>query len=294
MQPNQYQQPPQYAPGPPPQYQPAPPVQYQQPTPAGPQGGPGRYAKPEAAAQGDRVTATALHGHLLLVVAVGVHPEFFPARAEVLGPDGKVKEAAKPASDATEVNVVDLDAPGADGQPGKTWIGVMWGGKVLAGGLARQIGVEVLGRMGKGVARGSNAAPFVLDDESDNPQSCGRADEFLNRRPNWQLELGTDSALSAPAAQPAPVQYQQPVYQPAPQYAPAPAQQYQQPAPQYAPAGQPGQYAPQGYQPQQYQQPAPQGAYQPGVSGPGSPEAQQAYANLAQQQAPQQYQLYPQ
>jgi hypothetical protein len=245
------------------------------------------------------VTATSLDNHLLIVVADSLHPSFFAGRPATYDAQGTVKEAEKPPSDAIKVNVVDLDDRDQYGQPGKTYIGVMWGGKVLAKGLARQLGVPVLARMGKGQARGANAAPAVLLDQSGDPSACARADEFVNRRPNWQAEPSTVPA--APVAPPAPlVNPYQP--QPYPQGQPAP---YGQPQPAYAPQGMPPQYGQPAFAPQpvygqqpapQYaQQPAPagyppQGAYQPGTAGPGSPEAVAAYGNVAQQQAPQYYQ----
>lgn len=309
MQPNQYGPPPGYPPpaqnypgGPPPGYPPAPaygqpPQGYPPPAPAAPMPpqGAGRYAAPQTAPQGDRVKAGDLDGHLLLVVPRQMHPAFFPAKAEKKQGD-VVIEAAKPASDAVEVNIVDLDGRGVDGQPGKTYIGVMWGGKVLAGGLATQLGQECLGRMAKGVARGSNAAPYLLNDETANPQSVARADEFYSRRPNWQAEPGTDEAMRGPAPAPGyppqpPAGYPAPAYgQPSPAvtystapgplapggYQPGPPQGYPPPP---APYGQP----PQGYPPQPPAgYPAP--AYAPGVSGPGSAEAAAAYAAMQYQQ----------
>jgi hypothetical protein len=303
--------PPQYQPqggpqyGPPPgQYQPGPPqAGYGQPAPPAPATpaapiAPGGWRAPEQGNDGDRVKATDLDGHLLIVVAESMHEGFFPAKAEkveVRNGQNVVTEAAKPASDAVKVNLVDLDAIGIDGQPGKTYIGVMWGGKVLAKGLAKQLGVPVLARMGKGQARGSNAAPAILLDQSADPSACARADQFVNRRPNWQAEpteLPTGQpANGAPAGQYPPQQYA-PQGQPAPMYSTAPGQpyppqgypaqpgmppQYGQPmpaGPQYPP---PGGYAPQGY------------AAAP-AAGPGSPEAQAAYANMQYQQHPQQYQ----
>jgi hypothetical protein len=289
----QYPQPgpgPQYGP-PPPQYQPGQPApQYAPPQPAqaAPQPGTGRWAAPEAAPDGDRVTATSLDNHLLIVVAVSSHPAFFEGKPAKFDANHNQIEAEKPPSDAIKVNVVDLDDRDPYGAPGKTYIGVMWGGKVLAKGLARQIGVPVLARMGKGQARGANAAPAILVDMSGDPSSCQRADEFVNRRPHWQDEPSTLPAATPP---PAP----QPAYppQPYPQGQPAP---YGQQQPGYPPQGMPPQYGqpafpPQpAYAPQGYGQPAPAG-YAPGMAaGPGSPEAQAAYANMAAQQYPQQYQ----
>jgi hypothetical protein len=294
------QQPAQGYPSQPPQYGP-PPGQY--PPPGPPQGqpapavGPRQFTKPQAAPSGDRVTASALNGHLLIVVPVALHPQFFDGKAEKRDANNVVTEAAKPPADACEVNIVDLDAPGADGQPGRTYLGVMWGGKVLAGGLAQQIGQYVLGRMGKGSERGGNAAPNVLLDESENGQSLARAADFLARRPNWEREPSTDDVLRGPAT-PAPA-----YGQPAQGYPPQPGMPAQGMPPQY---GQPQQYGPpQGYPPNPAYPAGPQGyppqrtpgyppqpgygqppAYAPGVSGPGSPEATAAYGQMAAQQNP--------
>lgn len=296
--PQQYP-PQQQAPGyPPAPAQPGQPYPQQAPTAPAP-GQPRQFAKPEAAPSGDRVTATELANQLLIVVPVALHPNFYPPKAEVLNPDGSVKEAAKPAADAIEVNVVNLDGVGVDGQPGKTYIGPMWGGKVLANGLARQIGQEVLGRMVKGTAKGTNSAPFILNDESENPTAVGRANDFYLRRPNWQLEPGTDAVLKAGqpgAAQPGypaqPMPQQQQYAQPYPQqqapaYPAQPGYPAQPPMQGYPPA-QPGPYG----QPQQpvYGQPP---AYQPGPVMQGSPEAAAAYGQLDQQQHPQNYQGQP-
>lgn len=307
------QYPPQPAPGyppapsyPPAQQYPAPGQQFGQPTPPAVPAGAMQFSKPVQAPAGDRANAGTLVNKLLIVVPVQVKTAFFAPRPEVKNPDDTTKEAAKGPADAVEVNLVDLDDRDAFGQPGKTYIGVMWGNKVLLAGLARQIGEPVLARMGHGVARAGNAAPLVLNDASEDPGAVQRANEFAARRPNWQLEPSADNApVAQAAAQPAQQQYAPPA--PVQQYAQPPmpgmgvpvgnpyAQPAQQPyaqpgQPVYAPAPQPGPYGPPA-QPGYPGQPAP--GYQAGVADPNSPEAQAAAAQMYAQQNPAGYAPQP-
>jgi hypothetical protein len=236
---------------------------------------PPQFAAP--APTGDRLKPEDCSGHLLAVCPIVVMPAFFPARANT---DGSVK----PPADAVRCDVVDLDAN--NGQ-GATYVGIMWGQKVLCESLGRQLGEVVLGRMGRGVAKGGNNAPWLLVDASTDPAAIQRGQAFFAAHPNWRNEPSTGvPAQAAQAAQAAPGT-------PWPDGA-VPAQQYQgQPAGfgnntwapgQPAPAGPPAQYGPPAgqYPPAQpYGQPAPypQG---PPVQ-PYDPAAQAMYQQAAQQ-----------
>lgn len=271
----------------PPQQAPAP--QYQQPAPQQAAPAPGAFAAPVQAPQGDRANAGTLVNKLLIVIPTSFKVAYFPPRPEVTNPDGTTKEAAKGPSDAIEVNLVDLDDRDEFGQPGKIYLGVMWGNKVLRDGLARQLGQPVLAKMGLGASRGGNAAPFILIDQSADPMSVQRANEFMARRPNWQSEPSTQAAPPAPPVQ----QYQQQA--PAPQY--QPQQPMQGMPPQPGPYGAPPQQYPPQYPQQAPPAPGPYGAppqqgapagYMAG--GPTGPEAGAAYQNMQAQQAPGQWQ----
>jgi hypothetical protein len=269
---------------------PAAPQQYPPAPPAGPppqqQGygqvpaGPPSFAAPATTGGGDMLKPDAVNGHLLLVVP----HEYLSNIQTSQGP-----------SDAIRVNVVDLDAPGADSQPGRTYRDVLWFPKVLRGGLRRQLTeqgpVHVLATMGRGTQRGSNSAPWVLQDQSTNPAAVERAQAFLARRPNWQDEQGDGAAQQAQqAAVAAPHVWPQETQQAPPRW---PAIQ-QTPA-AYPPAGMVPQPYPQ--QPAQpYGQPAPAGPYppqQPQYAAPpvqpGDPAVAALYAQMgAPQGAPQQ------
>lgn len=227
--------------------------------------------------QGDRLKAGDTKGHLLIVCPIRLHAGFFP---------GKTPQDS--ASDAIEVDVVDLDQA-ENGAPGHVFHRIMWGGVLIAPALAQQCGATILARMGEGVARGANNAPFKLIDATGDPQAVARAQEFFARRPGWRAE--------EPAAPPAPPNGQAPYQWPAGAQAAPPAAPYGPPQGQpYPPQGQPppGPYGPPqqpygpppGYPPAPYgQQPAPYGpppGFQPGQ--PPSAEAQALYAGQFPQQ----------
>jgi hypothetical protein len=250
------QQPPYAQPGYPTQPQQYPPQQYAPPTapqqyqPAGVMpAAPPQFAAP--APTGDRLRPEDCAGHLLAVCPIVVMPGFFPARANT---DGSVK----PPADAVRCDVVDLDAN--NGQ-GATYVGIMWGQKVLCESLGRQLGEVVLGRMGRGVAKGGNNAPWLLVDASTDPEAIQRGQAFFAAHPNWRNEPSTGvQQQSTQAAQAAPG-------------TPWPAGAVQ--AQQYAPAGPPPvQYGP------------PQGQYPPYPVGPPvqqyDPAAQAMYQQAAQ------------
>jgi hypothetical protein len=231
-------------PGYPPQQQPA--QQYAPAPPPAPQGfgqppaGPPQFSAPGSMGGGDMLKPDEVNGHLLIVVP----HEYLSNIMTSQGP-----------SDAIRVNVVDLDAAGADGQPGRTYRDVLWFPKVLRGSLRKQLEeqgrVFVLATMGRGTQRGSNSPPWVLQDQTGNPQAVERAQAFLARRPGWQAEPGDfaeqraqQAAHAAPhvwpqGAAPAAQPYAQPAPPPYPGYpgpgAPSPAPYPPQPAQPYPP-----------------------------------------------------------
>ena len=218
-----------------------------QPQAVAPQAPDHGFSAPKAGAS-DRLAPEQCAGHLLMIVPVKLHVAFFAGRP--------IKDSNPPAmsapSDAIQVNVVDFDTPGSP----TVYKGVMWGQKVIAEGLADQIGETILARFYKGVAKGGNSAPWLLEDATGKPEDVARAIGWRNANPTWQagpstaeLQAAAQAAQFAPqapwpaGAQPPPaappmdpayaqfLAAQQAAQQQAAQLAAQAAQQYVPPAP---------------------------------------------------------------
>lgn len=100
--------------------------------------------------------------------------------------------------DAVRVNVVDLDTPADDGTPGKLIVGALWFSGVLVGGLKHQLGGTVLARMGQGIAKPGQSAPWKLDDATTQQADTARASTWLSAHPG-ALDGLTPPAVTAPA-----------------------------------------------------------------------------------------------
>jgi len=87
--------------------------------------------------------------------------------------------------DAIRATVHDVDA-------GETHTDALLFPKVLIGSLRDRIGQKVLGRIGQGNAKPGQSAPWVLLDESGNPDSVAKATAYLTG--------AVAASLAAPAA----------------------------------------------------------------------------------------------
>jgi hypothetical protein len=195
---------------------------------------------------GDVLKPADVLGHLLLVRPV----EFIPEMPTQYGP-----------TDTIRVDVADLSANDGRGQWGAVYRDAMWFGRILVGGLRRQIGEIVLGQMSQGVSKPGQSAPNILVDMMPDPQAVATAQAWLAQHP--EFADGRGQASESASAPPAPVI--QPHTGPVPvQGVPAPANAAWPPsgvpAPAYAapPAQVPG--------PQAYQQSVP--VYGPGTTNP--------------------------
>lgn len=81
-------------------------------------------------------------------------------------------------SDAIRVNVADLDT-------GKTYGDALWFQTVLRNGLRRQIGTTVLGRMGQGVAKKGQSAPWILENATGDAEALKKAKAFKVAHPEF-------------------------------------------------------------------------------------------------------------
>lgn len=229
-------------------------------------GPPPQLAAPASTAGGDVLKPEQISGALLIV-----HPrEYIENISTSQGP-----------SDAIKCDVVVLDQQGADGQQGRTYRDVLFFNKVLRASLRKQIGQFAFGRMGRGTAKGSNSAPWILVDATGDQAAMQVGSAFLARRPNWHEEDSDHSKLTAGQQQSAAQQVTGPHHWP---QGAQPAQPYGQQYPQSAPpAGPYPPQGPQGYPQQPYGQPAPQ----PYPQGPGYPQQPGYAASGYPQGAPQ-------
>jgi hypothetical protein len=117
-------------------------------------------------------------GHLLIVRPL----EFVPDVPTTLGP-----------KDAVRCDVSDLNANNPDGSFGVVYRDVLWFGRVLIGGLRRQIGDLVLAWMAQGISKPGQNPPFMLTDAMGDTNARTAAQTWLNTHPEFD-------ATTAPAA----------------------------------------------------------------------------------------------
>jgi hypothetical protein len=177
---------------------------------------------------GDVLKPADVLGHLLLVRPV----EFITDMPTQFGN-----------TDTIRVDVVDLSASDVNGQWGVVYRDAMWFGRALVGGLRKQIGEFVLGKMGQGVAKPHQSAPNILVDMMPDPNAVATAQLWLAQHP--EFAEGKAQASGVPAsAPPAPAQAPgPPLWATGPVTAPpvqvnAP-QPYQQSMPVYGPGPNP-------------------------------------------------------
>lgn len=114
---------------------------------------------PPASTQG--IDLAAVKGHLLLISPtsheIGVVTSFGPA-------------------DPIRANVVDLDS-------GDTYEDILIFPRVLVSQLKPRIGGKVLGRLGQGVAKAGQSAPWTLD--AFSPEDAKKAEAYLAKAPSF-------------------------------------------------------------------------------------------------------------
>jgi len=94
------------------------------------------------------------------------------------------------ANDAVRAQVTAVDGPKA----GEVWEDVLIFPRVLVSQLRSKIGGQVLGRVGQGVAKSGQSAPWRLEDPTDADKRA--ASEFVAR----QRATSFDKPAAAPAA----------------------------------------------------------------------------------------------
>jgi hypothetical protein len=177
---------------------------------------------------GDVLKPADVLGHLLLVRPV----EFITDMPTQFGN-----------TDTIRVDVVDLSASDVNGQWGVVYRDAMWFGRALVGGLRKQIGEFVLGKMGQGVAKPHQSAPNILVDMMPDPNAVATAQLWLAQHP--EFAEGKAQASGVPAsAPPAPAQAPgPPLWATGPVTAPPvqvnTPQPYQQSMPVYGPGANP-------------------------------------------------------
>lgn len=137
---------------------------------------------------GDVLKPADVLGHLLLVRPV----EFVPDMPTQFGN-----------TDTIRVDVADLSANDENGQWGAVYRDAMWFGRVLVGGLRKQIGEIVLGKMSQGVAKPHQSAPNILVDMMPDPNAVATAQAWLAQHP--EFADGRGHASQSATAPPAPI-----------------------------------------------------------------------------------------
>lgn len=120
----------------------------------------GEYARP-----GD------LKGHLLIVYPLGYVQEIV-TRFGV--------------SDGITVDVIDLDDKDEYGSPGKIYRASNFMQAQLIASLKSQVGSKVLGIMSQGVSKNGMNPPWVIVDQSGDPQARERAAAWKQAHPNFR------------------------------------------------------------------------------------------------------------
>lgn len=204
-----------------------------------------------------------LQGHLLIVHVIDYIPHI----------QTKFTQAGKK-SDAIQVDIIDLNMNGEDGQPGKVYRRQNWMSGPVIGALKGAIGgAPRLGVLSQGVATMGNP-PWLFTSMTSNPDAVAAANAWASAHADFKPSEPQPHPVTPPPAPPQPQQYQQ---------GPQPGQwqgQPQQPYGQVQPGGwgapPPQQQQQQQWNPQQSQQPAHWGA----------PEAQPQWSQPAPQQYP--------
>lgn len=158
-----------------------------------------------AEVSGEYARPSDLKGHLLIVYPLGYVQEIM-TRFGV--------------SDGITVDVIDLDDKDEYGSPGKIYRASNFMQAQLIASLKSQVGSKVLGIMSQGVSKNGMNPPWVIVDQSGDPQARERAAAWKQAHPNFRPSPFVPR-------DPAPVQAQQQRPQERPQERP----QSQQPAP---------------------------------------------------------------
>lgn len=173
------------------------------------------YAKPQA-----------LDGHLVIIWPLGYVPHI----------QTKFTVPGKP-SDAIQVDVVDLDAVGEDGQPGKLYRANNWMQSKLIRDLKPKIGKRLLGRIGKGQAANGMSPPWEVMSMVGDPDAIKRAEAWMEAHSDFRP---TEFVVKEPWEERRPQTTQHtPEYRPQPDWSREPSPQWEdrnqwaeQPAPQ--------------------------------------------------------------
>ena len=132
------------------------------------------FAAPGTGASGDSITPKDVNGHVLVV----------EPREHVTGIATSFGD-----KDAISCTVHDITA-------GTTHEDVLWFPGLLVGSLKGRIGQRVLGVMTQGTAKPGQAAPWILQDASTNPQAVAAATAYLTGQ--------VAASMAAPEPTPAP------------------------------------------------------------------------------------------
>lgn len=134
------------------------------------------FAAPAAAGGG--FTVAEANGHLVVIEVESLETGVVTANGE---------------RDAIRATVHDIDA-------GETYEDSLIFPKVLVGSLRQRVGQKVLGRIGQGVAKPGQNAPWVLNDASGDQAAATAASAYLAAYNSGQFAAPPAAAPAAPAA----------------------------------------------------------------------------------------------
>ena len=134
------------------------------------------FAAPAAAGGG--FTVAEANGHLVVIEVESLETGVVTANGE---------------RDAIRATVHDIDA-------GETYEDSLIFPTVLVGSLRQRVGEKVLGRIGQGVAKPGQNAPWVLNDASGDQAAATAASAYLAAYNSGQFAAPADTAPPAPAA----------------------------------------------------------------------------------------------
>ena len=170
---------------------------------------------------GEFMSPKQLAGHLVIVWPLGYVPFI---QTKFTRPD-------KP-SDAICVDVVDLDAMGDDGIPGKLYRTCNWMQAQMIASLRPKIGSKLLGHVAQGLSKNGMNPPWMLNSATNDPQAMARGNAWIGAHPGYTpSEFVAREQRAEPPLQPQQAYQQDPWQQQ--QQRPAPAPQYQPTPPQY-------------------------------------------------------------
>lgn len=137
------------------------------------------------------ITPQKLANHLLIVFPIGYVDHI---QTRFTRPD-------KP-SDAIAVDVIDLDAVGDDGAPGKLYRNNNWMQAKLIQSLRPKIGGRMLAHMRQGMSSNGMNPPWILVSATGDPDAVKRGDAWVSNHPEYRpTEFVIREQRAQPAAQ---------------------------------------------------------------------------------------------